>query len=271
MRRIALILSLSLVIAACSGGGGSTDTTVTAAVEITVAETTTTLAPTTTVTEPTEAETTPLAFETVAGTAPAVFDSFFATMLISMEIGGAAFEITAEGVWDNGSFDCTVVTDVGGFGFEQAIIATPETLWFDEGDGYEESGLFDSGAQEVMSTCPTSPLFWADFVTEDLAGITGEETTIDGRPAIKADITELMGLAGGLGLTSGFGGATINEMAMWIDVETGVAVALLADIELPEDLVEGGEGDTAGTGAMKMVMDFSLARINDPTLSVQLP
>ncbi|MDX2468045.1 MAG: hypothetical protein QNL12_12075 [Acidimicrobiia bacterium] len=259
MRRIATIISFAPLVAACSATAEPTTTTTT-----TVAETTTT--------QPAAASTdTALSFETIAGTPPAVFESFFATMVVSMEFDETVFDITGEGTWDNGTFDCTVTTDVGGFEYTQGIIATPETLWFDAGDGYEESGLFTSGAQGVMATCPTSPLFWAEFAAQDIAALDGEQTTRNGRATIKADVTQMTGLTGGLGLVPGFEGAKMNEMTMWIDVETNAMVALRTDVELDEELLAAAGGGEAGTGPMKMVMEFSIDQLNSPSLSVREP
>ena len=264
MRRFALTLAATLLLTACSGGVG---TTVAPANE---APTTTSTTLAAKLVEPGGANQAAPAFDTVPGTPPAAFDSFHATIAVSMDFDGAALEITGEGIWDNGSFDCSVESGVGGFGFTQAIIATPETLWFDSGNGYEESGLFAMGVQEAMATCPTSPLFWADFGTEDAGTINGETTIRNGRPTIKTDITKLMGV-GGLGLVQGFEGATVNEMVMWVDVETNTAVAVLADVELSAELLASQAGEGLGTGSMKMVMEFGVDQINDPSLSVQIP
>ncbi|MFW2383674.1 MAG: hypothetical protein ACN4GZ_18125 [Acidimicrobiales bacterium] len=264
MRRSALTLAATLVLTACSGGVGAT----VAPADEAPSTTSTTLAATSV--ESVESPQAAPTFDTVPGTPPAEFDSFHATIAVSMDFDGAALEVTGEGVWDNGSFDCSVESGVGGFGFTQAIIATPETLWFDAGNGYEESGLFAMGVQEAMSTCPTSPLFWTDFGTEDAGKITGEETVRNGRPTIKTDITKLMGL-GGLGMVQGFEGATVNEMVMWVDVETNTAVAVLADVELSAELLASQAGEDLGTGSMKMVMEFGVDQINDSSLSVSTP
>lgn len=270
MRRTALILSIGLLLAACSGTDGATDTTAGAELEPIPKTTATTATTTTTTTTTTIAESGAPSFETVTGTPPDVFDSFFSTMSITMELDDVTFSLTADGVWDSGSFECTVVTDVGGFGVEQGIVATTETLWLDSGNGYEESGLFEAGVQDIMSTCPTSPLFWAPYASAEIGSVTGEDATIDGRPATKADITDMVGLAGGLGLVDGFEDANVNEMAMWFDKETGVALALIADIGLPEDALED-LGAAAGGGALGMVMEFSVEQVNDPSLTVETP
>jgi hypothetical protein len=267
MRRTVLILTTTLLLAACSGG---VEATVAPAIETTTTTTTTTTTLTPKTVETAAADPAPLMFETVPGTPPAAFDTFHGTIAISMDFDGVALEVEGEGTWDNGSFDCTIESGAGGFGFTESIIATPETLWYDSGNGYEESGLFATGAQEIMSTCPTSPLFWAEFGTEDAGQINGQETVRNGRPTVETDITKLMGL-GGIGVVGGFEGATVNEMVMWIDVETNTAVAVLADVELSAELLAGQGGGDLGASSMKMVMEFGVDQINDPSLSVREP
>ena len=270
MRRTALTLAIFLLIAAC--GGTTAETTVASDT------TTTTLADKTTTTESVVVDETtttaggaPLSFDIAEGTPHAVFDSFQSSLTMAMDFAGVEIELTSTGVWVDGSFDCLVTTDMSGFGFEQGLIATPETLWFDAGNGYEESALFGSGAQEVMASCPTSPMFWAEFTAAETAGFTGEKTTIDGREVYRADLTELLGLAGGLGVAGDLEGATINEMAMWIDIETGAPLRVVADMELPEDFMGALDESAEATGDLKLVMEVSVERIDDPTLTVRTP
>lgn len=268
MRRIALVLLVTLLLTAC--GGPSSNTVVAAdTVTTTVAEKPTTTTSEATGSAPTTAA--PVSFDIAAGTPPAVFDSFQSALTMTMEFGGVAIELTSSGVWVDGAFDCILGTDMGGFGFEQGLIATPNTLWFDDGNGYEESGLFNSGAQEVMASCPTSPMFWAEFSTTDTAGLKGEKTTIDGREVYRADLTQLLGLAGGLGMAGDLDGAVINEMAIWIDIETGAPLRVVADMELPEDFVADLDEGAEFTGGMKMQMEVAVTNINDSTLAVATP
>jgi hypothetical protein len=210
-----------------------------------------------------------LAFDTVAGTPPDAFDSFAANMTIAMGLGDVEIEVDAEGIWTGDAFSCTVSSGLGGITFSESVVGTPETLWIDQGNGYETSSLFGSAAQDVMSTCPTSPLFWASFITDEFGGISGDEELIDGRAAVRADLADFAKSFGGLGLVGGFEGAVINEMTVWIDVETNTVLAMTADIEMTEELV----GDLGGTetGPVKMKMDFSISDVNSQLLSVELP
>ena len=151
----------------------------------------------------------------------------------------------------------------------ESIVATPDQLWVDSGNGYEPSDLFAASAQEIMSSCPTSTLFWSSFTTDDFGYIDGEQETIAGRTAIRADLTELLDGLGGMGLLAGFEGATINEMTLWVDAETNTVLAMSTDMEMSGELMSEFGAD--GTGPVSIVMAFELSQINDPSLMVELP
>jgi hypothetical protein len=279
MRRLILIMSLALLLAACSGSGSDTTTTAetttlaptttttVAPTTTTTTTTTTTVAPTTTATTTTttEAPAEDLAFEPAAGTPPDVFDSFVATMSITMESTDLNVEATAEGTWTTDAFQCTLSSGMGGLTFSESVIGTPQTLWYDQGSGYEESNLLDEGPQNIMSSCPTSPVFWTSFTTDELGNITGDETTYNGRDAYKADLRDMMDALGGLGLSE-FEGGDISEMTVWIDVETNAIIGLEAQIAMPAELLGGASGDS-----INLNMQFSLDQFNDPSLTIDLP
>lgn len=285
MRRVTLFLAMTLLAAACSGSDGTgADTTENGTAgetttTTTVAETTTTAPPDTTTTTTTTTTTAPpdttttiaadLSFDTLAGTPPDAFDSFNADMTIAMTMAELAIEVSAVGTWTEDAFSCTVSSGMGGITFTESVIATPQELWHDQGSGYEPSSLFGTSAQDIMNSCPASPLFWASFAAEDFAGVSGDEELIGGRPAFRADLSDLAGTLGGLGLVPEFDGADIKELIMWIDVETATILAMVADVELSEELI----GDLAGaeTGPVGMRMDFSISNVNDPSLSVEVP
>ena len=278
MRRYLIVIVILL--AACSGDGTATTerslaetdsnvaggeaATTTSEPAETTTTTTTSAAPTTVTEGPSFDE-----FPTLSGTPPDEFESFAATMTMSMQLGELALDVTAEGIWTEDAFNCTVSSGLGGITFSESIVATPEQLWVDSGNGYEPVDLFGTTAQDIMSSCPTSTLFWSNFTTEDFGYIDGEEETIGGRTAIRADLTELLDGLGGLGLLSGFEGATINEMTLWIDEETNTVLAMTTDMEMSGELMsEFGADDTGPVG---IVMDFALSQINDPGLMVELP
>lgn len=278
MYRITLLLVLALVAAACSGTTAPTTAAApepasTSATTTTTAPTTTTAGPTTTTAGPTTT-TAPAAagdpFETAAGTPPDVFDSFSATMVISMNLGEVAIEASTEGIWTTDAISCAVTTSMGGFGTSQQVVATPDAMWLDPGTGFESTTA--AAAQEVMQGCPAAPLFWQEFVASDLAGVTGESGSIGGRAATKADLTNVGDLLEEFGGLSDMQGSTINQLEMWIDDETGVLLAMTADVELSADLLADlGTPDTGATGTLEMVLDLLVENVNDPSLTIELP
>ncbi|MDJ0925948.1 MAG: hypothetical protein QNJ77_15460 [Acidimicrobiia bacterium] len=283
MRRFIPLVLIVLVIAACTASDGddeaiAAETTAadTSAPETTAAETTTTTtteAPTTTTgaSTPDEPGNGGAAFEPLPGTPPAVFDSFVSTLTVSMGFDDAAIEVTGEGTWAGDVFECSVTMSIGGLGLSQAVIATPDTLWLDTGSGFEEAGLFGP-AQDVVSTCPASPLFWGDFTAEDFGRAVGDTEDFAGRQAVKLDLTEVLGLAGGMGMIPDIEDAVINSMVMWVDEETNVVLGLFADVELDSAaLGDFGVPGSEPADAVAMVMELRVEQVNDPTLDVAIP
>ena len=277
MRRLISFLALAVALTACSGSDSDSAQSTTQPAPTTTAAPTTTQPPETT-SAPTTTETTrapgndqSAAFEPIPATPPAVFDSFVGELSVMMTLADTEFEVTSEGSWTTDAFECTMTIDLGGFGLSQAVIATPETLWLDNGTGFEESGLFGP-AQDVMSGCPASPLFWGDFAADEFGRAVGDTEDFSGRSAVKVDLTEVLGFAGGVGVIPDLEDAVINSMVMWIDEETNVVLGLFADIEVdPGALGDLGIPTEEPTGAVAMVMDLRVDRINDSTISVELP
>mgnify|MGYP001819891897 CR=1 FL=1 len=278
MRHTMLVLSLSLLVAACSANGsedaaappGTEPPSTTEAPGATSApppETTTTTATTTTTTT-----TGRPAFDPVPATPPAAFESFAAQLTMEMVLDDITLEMTGEGTWTTDAFECTITTGMGGLTIEQRLVATPETLWLDNGNGFEPTPLVSGPAQEAMAMCPSSPLFWADFSAEELGGRPlGDEEEFAGRAAVKTDLTEVIGAVGSVGPMPGFEDATVNEIAMWVDTETNVVLGLEADIEIGGDFL-GEIGAAADTGGdVALLMTFQIDQVNDPSLSVVPP
>jgi hypothetical protein len=267
MRRIILVLALSFALAACAGTDRDQP-----AIGASTAPPSTTAAPSTTTTEAVVTTTAPLAFEPIPATPPAAFESFTAQLTMEMVLDDITLEMTGEGTWTTDAFECTITTGLGGLTIEQRLVATPETLWLDSGNGFEPTPLFGGTAQEAMAMCPSSPLFWADFSAEDLGGRpVGDEEEYAGRAAVKTDLTEAIGATGGVGLIPGFEDASVNEISIWVDTETNVVLGLEADIEIGGDFLSeiGAPADTGGD--VTMTMAFRIAQVNDPGLSIELP
>jgi hypothetical protein len=276
MYRTSLLLALLLLAGACSGTAASTTTapaTTTTTAPTTV--TTTSSEPPTSATTPPAASTVPASgtrFETAAGTPPAVFDSYRATLTISMDLGEATIELSTDGIWTGSAISCTITTSMAGFGTTQQVITTPDATWVDTGTGLEPVTAATTDIQDLLQGCPASPLFWQEFVATDLAGVTGESGSIGGRPATKADLTESGALLGELGGLGAMQGSTVNQLEMWIDDETGVLLAMTADVELNADaLGDIGATPTDLPDSLGMVLDLEIGDVNDPSLTVSLP
>lgn len=288
MRRLILLLTLAAALTAC---GGSDNNTAQSTMPSTNAETTTT----TTTAEPSlaepnsnltegEATTTTAAtdasgpieqaaasFELLPGSPPAVFDSFASTAEIVMGFGEVEISVTGEGAWTADAFECSMTVGLGGFGAKQSVIVTPEQLWLDTGAGFEEAGLFGT-AQEILSTCPASPLFWGDFDSGEFGRAVGETEDFYGRDAIRFDLTELTALAAGMGAFADLGDAEIDTLVMWIDAETSVPLGYLAEVELdPASVADTGLPVNELPDTVSMKMDLHIERINDPAISIDLP
>ncbi len=266
MRRLFPLFCLVLITAACSDSGSSDTTAATTAT-----------APPTTVTTTTSAAPSSSggsvqdsAFEPIAGTPPAVFETFTSTATITMGFDDANIEVVGAGTWTNEAFECSLTMGLGGFGVSESVVATPETLWLDSGAGFEETSLFGS-AQDIMASCPAAPMFWTDFTSEEFGRAVGDNEEFAGRDAIRLDLTELLGIAGGMGMIPDLEEATISEMVMWVDADTNVVLGLLADLEI--DAAALGDLGVPGEAPQKvaMTMDLRLDQINDQSLQVELP
>lgn len=232
MRRLIPLLTPAAALAAC---GGSDNNTAQSTMPSTNAETTTTTtaAPQTTTNvaadEPEPSGQATDFFEPLPGSPPAVFDSFASTAEIIMGFGEIEIAVTGEGAWTTDAFECSMTVGVGGFGAKQSVIVTPEQLWLDTGTGFEEAGLFGT-AQEILSICPASPLFWGDFDSGDFGRAVGDTGDFYGRDAIRLDLTELTAFAAGMGAFADLGDAEIDTLVMWIDAETSVPLGYLAEV-----------------------------------------
>lgn len=283
MRRIITLLALVLVLASCGGDSDDSsgaDGTEAALPETTVTDATTTTSPPTTTAAPTteapdEATTTTGAtsdspFDIVAATPPAVFDSFVSTLTMTMGFEEEAFEMTADGSWTGDAFECTMTMNLGGLAFSQSVVGTADTIWFDDGTGFEESTI-NTTTQDVVSSCGASPSFWEDFVNPGV-DISGDTEQFAGRPAVKVDLREMLDYTGNLGMVQGVEDAVINKMDMWIDQETNVVLGLSANIAMDAgELGDLGLAGDANSDTVALTMDLALDRINDPSIAIAIP
>ena len=265
MRRVAPLIALALALAACAGD------TADPIAETTTAVTETTEAPstTTTTTEPAQALDTP--FETTAFTPPDVFETYVSELTMTIEMGDGQLEISGAGSWVGDAFECEVRMEIEGFGFTQAVVATPDTLWFDDGtSGYVESTM-NRATETVVASCPASPLFWENFVSAGTRPI-GETEQYAGRPAIKVDLRSAIEIGSGLSVIPDVNEAIINQMDMWVDAETNVVLGIYADLEVaPGALGELGLPGEETSDNIAVTMDLQTDRINDQSVSVTIP
>jgi hypothetical protein len=209
-------------------------------------------------------------FETIPGTPPAVFDSFASTLDVTMAIGETSIEMSGAGAWTGDAFECSLTMGIGGLGLSQSVVATQDRLWLDNGNGYAESGLFGP-AQDVLSGCPASPLFWGDFAAEDFGRAVGNAEDFAGRSAVRLDLTEMLDFAGGFGVIPDLEGAVINAMTMWVDEETNVVLGVFADIVIDSAALGDLGLGTEPVDSVEMTMDLRVEQVNDPAVSIDLP
>lgn len=280
MRRVIPLVALLLAITACGGDEDSSaadetstppETTATEAPTTTAAPTAT-AAPTTTAPEDTTTTggtTGDSPFDVGEATPPAVFDSFVSTMVVTLGFDDQAMELSSDGAWTGDAFACNMSMGLGGLTLAQSVVVTTDTIWFDDGTGFEEAAM-NATTESVISSCGASPSFWDDFVNPGV-DISGDTEQYAGRTAVKVDLQEIIELGGGFGMVPEVQDATINVMDMWIDQETNVVLGLYAEIAMdPENLdlgLPGGEG----ADTVVMTMELELGRINDPTVSVEIP
>ena len=185
-----------------------------------------------------------------------------------MQVDDAVHEVTGDGAWGNGSFECSLTMKLGGLALSQGVVSTPDGVWFDDGTGYRTSTL-DGPAVDVLGSCPASPLFWEDFVNAGLEP-TGEEVAYSGRSAIKVDLATIIDYGGSLGVVPEIEDAVINAFDMWVDAETNAVLGLYADVALDSSAIAEVPGATAGE-PVAMTMDISIDRVNDPAIAVVSP
>jgi len=267
------VIAFAMLVAACSGTGPAATTA--PAVSSSTRAPTTSSPPTSAAvaTTSTEAAPAPTAFETTAGTPTGAFDSFTASMKLTMTRGDTTIEAGGTGTWTTDAFTCTVTASIGGVKLEQRLVGTPAQLWVDAGFGFQRSNAFAPEARGLLPSCPAAPTFWQTFGASGSAPVAGEPDTVGGRAAIRTDLTDARGTLDGLGLVPRLDGATVDELTMWVDRETNVVLELTATMEVsPEILQSAGEPVLgAGEGPVRVTIELQVDNVNDPDLTVEIP
>ncbi len=272
---ILLIVACLLLAAGCGGNSvlaGPTSTTAEPAPTTSV-ESTSTTPPTTTVSTTTTTLSLPTTtaggggFHTEAGSPPDALDSFAGGLDANMEMMGISMVMTVDFTYVGSAYECVATVNAAGTSMEMAVVATPETIWLDQGYGFEESGPFDSNVQTVVGICPASPTFWMGFGEVPWAAMTGEPDTVNGIPAQRVDFTAMAGAMdlGALAALMGGGvgsGMDIDEAVFWIADPGGWPVAMQVGMVML---------DLEGMGDVPISMHYEINTVNDPSLSVQVP
>lgn len=271
MRWFAPPIVLTLALTACAGVAEDAESQT--APTATLAETVESTAITATSATPTTAEpdlSLDSPFDTIAFTPPDAFETYVSALTMTIATGDGQLEISGAGSWVSDAFECAMTMEIEGFGFTQAVVATPDTLWFDDGtSGYVESTM-NRTTETVVASCPASPLFWENFVSAGTRPI-GEEEEYAGRPAIKVDLRSAIEIGGGLGVIPDINDATFNQMDLWVDAETNVVLGMYADLRVAPGTL--GQLGLPGEGSdpIAVTMDLQTDRINDPSVSVTIP
>lgn len=261
-----IVAGLALIGAACSGSVETTTTTTTSTTTTTTTSTTTTTTISTTTTTLAEVS----AFPRVPGTPTGELDSFTGTTEIAFSAEGLDAGFETFGVYVDDAFACTTTMDFGGFGLTVAAAGTPDQVWVDVGGGYVETSMLDPDLDTAIGVCPANPLFWADgsFV---FPGVSGEPDTINGIPAQRVELGELLGAAEALGFAD-LDGVEFEKAVVWIAEDGGFVVGMDMTFIVPPESADAifGPGFDLTEPAM-MAMSIRIADPNDPGLTVDLP
>jgi len=290
-----MVAAIGLVLAASACTSTESAPTTTSQPEPAATSTTTT--PTTTSTSTTSTSTTttteppPSGFEVIAGTPPAELDAFAGSSVIAVVIGDLEIETSADSVFMEDLAYCESVASVSGLSVISKLLATPDRVWLDSGEGFIESSYDDPDVLSTGQLCPANPSFWADFASPIPNNLEGELVEFAGMPAQQFDLTGFESAFGSFGLPEDVG-AEIETLIAWIAEPGGwmvgfemfmrVAPESLATVfDLPAETTgddEGSmlyafavsEGDTLTEDVVPCNVDWtsdSSANVTDPNCS----
>lgn len=209
-------------------------------------------------------------FDTVIKTPPDVFQSYVSEYSMSVGVESGAVEIGGEGAWTGAAFECDMSLKIGKLELPpQSVAANADELWFNDGTGYKVST--PTQAENILASCPSSPQFWADYISPGIGHPDGERVEFSGRQATKVDLAKWIDFTGSLGMIPNVRRDLINEMWMWVDVETNVVLGVYADIATDPAAMAGFGVPNDGAETVKVIIDLHIDRINDPAVTVDLP
>lgn len=201
---------------------------------------------------------------------PTELDSFTGNTEMSFSAEGLDVAFVSNGTYVGNAFECETTMDFGGFGLTAVGVGTPETAWVDVGQGFTEVSILDPDLDTAIGLCPANPLFWADggFV---FPGMEGEPDTINGIPAQRIELGEILDAMGAFGFAE-TEGMEFEEAVVWVADDGGYVVALDMSFSIAPDSAEVFFGPGVElTEAATMRMLIQIANPDDPTLTVQVP
>ena len=263
---VVALLSL-LALSACVAATEPEQSTSTSLAPTTSSSSTTTTLPATTTTEA------PAEFLTVEGTPPHALGSFESVISVTMTLPGAEIAVDGTGVYTSDAFTCDLTLGLGGFTVTQRVFGTPESVWIDDGFGFQEVAPFSPEATSATSLCPASPLFWAGFgPMPPAATFEAEIEDFNGVPSKKLDMTALLDSLSGFGFSE-LEGVSFEQAVAWIadpgDWVSGIEMTMNVEPEAAT-LMWGLPADP-DAGPTQMAFQVAVFNPDDPTLTVDPP
>ena len=204
-------------------------------------------------------------------------DSFAFVYEYGIEAPGQGFTVTIDGLFEGPDrTSCRTAVTIGNLEpVETFLIVAGTRVWLGDFTGYQELLLRDPAALNALTSCPGHPNHWELTRLHRLEVTDGTEITVSGVPALRADLTDDREAME----TAGFFGAEIDEFTRYeltvaadggwpiqLDIERSIGIeAALRIFGMPS-------GDLIDPGAPAIVFErLLLTRINDPTITVELP
>jgi hypothetical protein len=197
-------------------------------------------------------------------------ESFTAHLTMSVELSeGVDMRFEGDAIYVGAAFSCEVTTWFGSVGETVSLVATSETVWIDEGDGFVvvEEPL---DAQQVLDLCPGSPSLWEE-VTTDLPMLSGGEAdVVNAIAARRFDLAEEVDAVPGLGSLPE--DVALSEVVIWVAEPAGWVAQMQMTMAIgAETFAEWvGAEPAEGLGATIYYMLW-VADPDDPDLMVDVP
>ncbi len=187
---------------------------------------------------------------------------------------GSGIMIFGEGWYADGDFSCTTAVELGPITISTGVISVDGQVWLDAGSGsFVEASLIDPEVIDVLTGCPGTAPFWAEFDLSDLEGVTGVAEERNGQATQQIDISQVLTSLSGLGIgVAELEGMAFDHFILWTADPDGWLVALEMDATVDAALLAEDMGpifSDAGTVRFEMALDVDMA--NDPSIEVLPP